>query len=148
MSQTVSINDQSLLAINTDTRKIFIGHNRYEDVDYTNPDGDYASTDMLLGTVIGRIASSGKVVPLDSAASDGSQYPIGVLAKTYTVEAGGDQTVSICVAGDVAEEKVLLQGTDTLETIIDSRRLRDRIAADTVGIKLVTATEMTDTDNA
>lgn len=146
MSQNIVLNTGNQAIVTTDLSKIFVWNNRYEDYDYTNPDGDYETT-ILAGTVMGRISATGKVIPLESGASDGSQLPIGILAKDYTVDAGADQTMSLCVAGDVAREKVLLQGSDTLATEVSSRRIDDRIGADTVGIKLVSGTEMTDYDN-
>lgn len=147
MSQTTVLNTGQQAIINTDVSKIFLWGNRYLDADYTNPDGDYAVT-IPAGTVMGRIASTNKIIPLESGASDGSQFPVGILAQDYTVDAGADQTMSICIAGDVAEEQVDLQGTDTLDTTVSDRTIRDRIMADTHGIKLVPGTEMTAYDNS
>jgi hypothetical protein len=53
----------------------------------------------------------------------------------------------MCVAGDVAQEKLIFQGSDTLATVVSSRTLNDRIGADTVGVKLVSGTELTEYDN-
>ena len=82
-----------------------------------------------------------------SGAGDGSQIPVGVLTQTITVEAGETASIYVCTGGEVAEEKVILDTGDTLETVIDGRQLRDRIASDTVGIVLVAGTEMTQVDN-
>lgn len=138
-SQTVSLNTGNQAIIKTETAKIFLWDNRFEDADYTNGGG--APVTLLAGTVMGRISASGKIVPLTSAAVDGSQLPVGILNDDWTVAAGATQKMSICVSGDVAEEKILLQGGDTLETVVSSRRLRDRIAGDTVGIKIVKAAD-------
>jgi hypothetical protein len=144
-SQTVSLNAGNQAIIKTDTSKIFLWNNRYESSEYTNDSGD----DIVLpaGTLMGRINASGKVQPLASAAVDGSQYPCGILNEDWAVADGATQKVSFCVAGDVAEEKVVFDGADVITTIVDGRTLRDRIAADTVGIKLVVATELTAYDN-
>src|SRR5690606_20531075 len=107
----------------------------------------YDAVTLSAGTLMGRVAATGWIKPLASGSSDGSQFPVGVLANDITVDGGDLVTVSICVAGDVAEEKIILQGSDTMETTISSRRLRDRIAADTVGIKLVTSTDNSAYDN-
>jgi hypothetical protein len=96
---------------------------------------------------MGRISASQKLVPLASGASNGSQFPVGILADDYTVDYGESANVTICIGGDVAEELVTLNGTDTLATVISSRSIRDRIAADTLGIKLVLGEQMTAYDN-
>lgn len=144
-NQTVSLNTGNQAIIKTDTAKIFLWNNRYESADYTNGGG--APVVLPKGTVMGRINATGKVAPLTSAAVDGSQFPCGILNEDWTVAAGATQNVSFCVAGDVAEEKVILQGADTLATVVTGRTLRDRIASDTVGIKLVAGTELTGYDN-
>jgi hypothetical protein len=144
-TQTVSLNSGNQAIIKTDVSKIFLWNNRFESADYTNGGG--APVTLPAGTLLGRINASGKVTPLTSAAVDGSQFPCGVLNEDWTVAAGATQKVSFCVAGDVAEEKVILQGTDTLSTVVSGRTIRDRIAGDTLGIKLVAGTELTKYDN-
>jgi Bacteriophage lambda head decoration protein D len=133
------------LTTNYDTSKIFIWNNRYETGTYTNPTG--AEVSLLAGTLMGRVATTQKLKPCVSSASDGSQFPVGILADDYAVDYGESATVTICISGDVAEGKVILGGSDTLSTVVSSRSLRDRIAADTMGIKLVSSTEMTAEDN-
>lgn len=129
-----------------DLSKIFLWGNRYESVNYTNGTGSEKT--LPAGLVMGRISASGLLLPLQSDAVDGSQLPVGVLAADYTVANGATQEVSICVAGDVEESKLIFEnGTDTLATVVAARRLRDRLAADTLGIKLVVSDELTDFDN-
>jgi hypothetical protein len=144
-SQTTALNNGQQAIIHTDVSKIFLWNNRYENALYNN--SAYGSVTLTAGTLMGRVSATGWVKPLASGAADGSQFPVGVLANDITVDGGDLVTVAICVAGDVAEEQIILQGTDTMETTISSRRLRDRIGADTVGIKLVQSTEMTGYDN-
>lgn len=128
-----------------DTSKIFLWNNRYENALYNN--SAYGSVTLLAGTLMGRVSATGWIKPLASGASDGSQFPVGVLANDVIVDGGALETLAICVSGDVDESKIILQGADTMEVTISSRRLRDRIGADTVGIKLVSGTEMTEYDN-
>ena len=144
-SQSTALNNGQQMIVNTDTSKIFLWNNRYESATYNN--SAYSSVTLLAGTLMGRVSATGWIKPLASGASDGSQYPVGILANDVTVDGGGLETLSICVAGDVAEEQIILQGSDTMETTISSRRLRDRIAADTLGIKLVQRTDNTAYDN-
>lgn len=46
-----------------------------------------------VGTVMGKVTSSGKVVPLAPAAADGSQIAIGIVVDAVTVPAAADQPV-------------------------------------------------------
>lgn len=131
------------MTITTDLSKIFLWNNRYDQADYT------AAADITLpaGTLLGRIQATGKVVPLASAAIDGSQFPVGILAQDTFVANGATVSLTYCVAGDVAAGKVIYGGTDTGETVVSARSLKDRIASDTVGIKLVNSTSNSDFDN-
>lgn len=45
---------------------------------------------LVTGTVLGKITASGKFVPLDLDASDGSQTAAGILVADVTVESGVD----------------------------------------------------------
>lgn len=144
-SNSIVLNTGQQMTINTDLSKIFVWNNRYESGTYNN--ATYDTVELAAGTVMGRVAATGNLKPLASGASDGSQYPVGILADDYAVEEGEDQEVAICVAGDVDQNKLVFDGSDTLTTEISGRQLRDRIAADTVGIKLVGGEPMTAYDN-
>lgn len=131
---------------NYDTSKIFIWRNRFKTVNYVN--GTPGEITLLPGTVMGRVNATGKVDALQSSAADGSQYPLGILAQTVTLAAGANADVSICDEGDVDEDKVVfIDDYDTLDTIVDGRLIRDRINSDTVGVRLVSSTELTGYDN-
>lgn len=146
MSQnTIILNTGQQMIVNFDVSKIFIGENRYNKGVFTN--STYDPISMSAGTVLGRIAATGKLVPLKSGAVDGSQYPVGILAEDVIVEDGESRTLFYCEYGDVVEAKLILDGTDTLDTIIEDRRIRDRIAGDTVGIRIRETDEMSGTDN-
>jgi hypothetical protein len=149
MSQSITKNTANQATINTDLSKIFVGNNRYSDFPYSNTNSTYDDITIPKGTLMGRIGSTLKVIPLVSTAVDGSQNPVGILAEDVVVEAGEVYTkdVTLCVSGDVAESKVILSGSETLDTLISSRPLRDLIGANTVGIKLVSSTENTSFDN-
>lgn len=149
MGQTTGTNTNNQLTVKSDTSKIFIGDNRHDTFTASIENSTYDDVTYLAGTLFGQKSADLSVKPLASGASDNSQYPLGVLAHDITVEAGDtyEEQVTLCVEGRVAEDKVLLQGSDTLDTIISGRTLRARIGADTVGIKLVSSTEMTSYDN-
>lgn len=144
-SQTVVLNTGSQAIVNTDTSKVFLWNRRSEKGQITNGTG--GTVNYPEGTVMGRISASGLYAPFASAAVDGTQHPIGVLIKSYAIVAADTQDVFICVSGDVAAEKLIFQGADTLNTVISGQRVRDILQGKSVGIKLVFATEMTATDN-
>jgi len=144
VNQTTNTGQQAIT--NYDLSKIFLLNNRYATGTYTNSSG--GSVTIVAGTVIGRISASGLLLPLVAAASDNSQFPVGISASAVTVANGASVTLTYCIAGDVAEEAVVFQnGTDTLNTVVSGRRLRDRIAADTVGIILKFSNDLTAFDN-
>lgn len=135
----------NVLITDYDVKKIFIWDNKYSNGVLTN--STYDPITYPAGLVLGRVASTGEVVPLESGASDGSQYPVGILSAEVTIEGGDSREVPFCVAGDVAEEMIVLTVPDTLDTIIEGKRLRDRIGSDTVGVKLRLGTDQTGYDN-
>ena len=142
---TVLNNGQQAIS-NFELSKIFILNNRYENDNYIN-NSSYDPITILAGTLMGRIASTGVLVPLNASANDGSQFPLGILAQDLVVPGSTTVQGTICVSGDVAQEKVILFFGNTLDTVVSGRRLRDLIGASTVGIKLVPGTEMTQFDN-
>lgn len=145
-SVTTSVNSGNSQFNNYDTSKLFLRDNLYEKGSYTND--EYEDSPLAMGTLMGRVATTGKLVPLKSGASDGSQFPVGILAENYEVDGGDTIDVSICIAGEVDKSLVVLDPGDSLETVISSRRIKDRIASDTVGIKLVKVDQLTDFDNS
>ena len=145
MSQNIVTNTASQAHINTDTQKIFVFHNRFDNFEYNND--TYVDVELTAGQLMGEIAATRKIVPVDPTASDGSQNPVGVLANDHTIEDGTTKIVSLCVAGDVVENKILLDPDVNLNDVIDGRTLRQRIGSDTVGIKLVGNDDLSAYDN-
>ena len=149
---TVAFRNKNELFINTDLTQIFVWNNRYENVAFTYENtGDDLT--FPAGLVVGRVLATNKVVPWVSTASDGSQYPIGVLNSEVTILYGEtfDDTVSICVAGDVAEDKVsLVDDGDTLDSECGSsqRTCRDLLSSVASAIRLVLGTQHTEYDNS
>lgn len=142
------INTGQQLTTDYDLSKIFLWNNRYENDSYVN-NSNYNPQTILAGTVMGRVTTTGYLQPCNAAAVDGSQRPIGILAQDIIQLAGGQsKQAAICVSGDVSADKITFLFGDNLETVVDGRRFRDRIQADSVGIKLIfNSTEMTDFDN-
>lgn len=130
---------------NQDTSKLLIGDNTTVVGSFTNGGGSAVTLDQ--GTVMGRISATGKLVALTSAASDGSQFVVGVLCDTTTVAAGGTVDLTLCDSGEINQSMVKLQGSDTLETVVGGRRIKDKIGAETVGVKLIVSNDLTNFDN-
>lgn len=145
-TSTTTVNTGSQLYTDYNREKIFIGKNTFENATMINSSG--GDLTYPAGTLLGRISASGKVQPLASAAVDGSQFPVGILTDSVTIVDGAETTISMAVSGEVDSTLVVLDGSDTLETVITGRRIKDRIAADTLGIKLITATDLTAFDNS
>ena len=146
------------LITNFDTRKLFIGDNRYKTADYTNSSG--STVTLTKGMLLGRIFASNKVKPHAASATDGSEYPVGILSGDYSVADGATVTVTFCCGGDVAKELVTLGGSDTFATVVtrtytDSASNTVAIAHGTIEdlitarthINLVSATDLTGNDN-
>lgn len=131
----------------TNTNKIFIGENRYENDSYVN-NSLYDPITLEAGTVMGRIAATRILVPIQPSASDGSQYPVGILAQDLTVDSGDTVQAALCVYGDVAEDQIKFYNDQyDLNTVVSSRTLRDRIKGDTAGIRIIPSTDLTGFDN-
>lgn len=147
-SVNLRVNTGQQITTDYDLSKIFIWNNRYESDNYVN-NSNYNPQTIPAGTVMGRVTGTGYLQPSNASAVDGSQNPIGILANDVIALPGGtSKKCSICVAGDVSADKIIFLFGDNLETIVNGRRFKDRIQADSVGIKLVFgSTEMTDFDN-
>ena len=145
---TTTLNTSSQMYNDYDVSKIFVWNNRYEQGSLLNNSGSDKA--FPVGTVLARIASTGKLVVLDkTATTTGAQYPVGVLAGAVdTISDAVEQDVYICVSGDVAQGKLVFESGTVLTDVISAKTIADRIGSDTVGIKLVTATEMTAVDNS
>ena len=148
MSEIITVNQTNNQAhFDYERSNVFIGFtNRFEVANFINLTG--GALTYKAGTVVGRISATNKITELKSAATDGSQMPIGILATDITALAGsGTKDVTMCISGDVAEEKVILNGADVLTTVVTGKTLRDRIGADTVGIILKLGRDLTNYDN-
>lgn len=145
---TVQQQSQNVLHVDYDTTKIFVGNNDFAIGTFINDSGAIAS--FPPGTLLARNATTGNLKALRSGDNTlGQNIPVGILAShVVDLAIAGTEEVTFCVAGEVAEGKVILDGADTLDTVISDRRIRDRILGDTGGIFLKDAEENTAPDNA
>lgn len=144
---SVSFNNGQQLQVNTNLAKLFpFGMNGVRNYVYTN--STYVSgVTWLAGTVMGVISGTGKVTPLTSVATDGSQFVVGILAMDIIVDSGETLNVPILTEGWVREDMILLQGSDTLQTVISGRRIYEKIGGESVGIFIQGVKNATDFTN-
>ena len=134
-----------ILTTKYDNSKLLIFNNSFTKGNVNN--STYDDVVLAVGTLMGRISATGLLTPLKSGASDGSQVPVGVLAGGFTIEDGTTKEVTLVVSGEIDESKIVFDGSDTLETVISGRRLKDMIAGDTVGLILKSVNELSEFDN-
>jgi len=143
VENTLLTRNQSIT--NYTKENVFLRDNQFIQGDFTN--AEVTAVELTIGTLMGRISATGELAVLKSASTDGSQFPIGILAETLTVDPSDSVGITVCVSGQVAKDLVILDGTDELTTVISGRQIQDRIAADTVGVMLVQVDELSGFDN-
>ena len=136
---------ENMLTADTIRQATFVGDNQFEKGTLLNATAGELTYEI--GTLLGRVATTNRLVPCASGATDGSQYPVGVLAQEVTLAASGTASVMFCVGGQVNTSAIIFDGTDALTTVVSAKTLGDRIKSDTLGVVLVTVTEGTFTDN-
>ena len=138
---------------NYDLSKIFVFQNRYQVRSLNN--SEYSPMTLLAGTVMGAIKGTGtstakpSVFPCVSTATDGSQYPIGILAADITIQDGVIGNVPICTMGDVIASKVIMWNapTDTLSSVPNGGNKTYYDELNGLAIKMVDNTENSYLDN-
>lgn len=132
--------------VTTNTRKLLVGNNRFQNYEFNN--SEYDDVTLEEGRVMGRIGATGLITQWDKDASDGSQFPIGIVPEDITVEGSSTATISLCVEGDVDESKLVFNSGESLDSLVGTQRCREMIGAYSVGIKLVSGLEQTNYDNS
>jgi hypothetical protein len=141
-SQSNSTNKQLFTKYNR--AKLAIRNIRTVKGSYENTSGDDET--YLAGTVFGRIAATGKIIPLEPSASDGSQLPVGILLEDTTVADAATVDLTLINQGDVAEELVVFADAyTTVDDDVDGQIIRDRLQY--LGVRLIAGTELTKYDN-
>ena len=138
-------NTRNQMFTNYDSGVVFPRIEQTESGNFTND--TYDDVTLLGGTIMGRVSATGDLVPLASGATDGSQYPVGALMQPLIIEAGNEATITIVTEGEIDQNKIILDGSDTLQTVISGRQLRDRINGDTLGLKITYVDELSGYDN-
>lgn len=100
-------------------KRLLIGKYTTRRIDYANISGALETVEV--GTIMGRVDATQKLVPCLSTATDGSQEPVCViLDKLEDIAiAGTVDSVLVCDGGELDKDNVIFQnGTDTLDTVV------------------------------
>ena len=104
---------------------------------------------LTAGMVMGRIASTRKLVQLVKAATDGSQFPVGVVIQDRVIGAGESVEITVVNKGSVNESMLTFLSATDLNTLVgptnNQKTIRDWM--NDLGIVLDSMTELTATDN-
>jgi hypothetical protein len=142
MSDVASRNQtRNQVAFDYDYSKLFLWNNQYRKVNIANASGSVLS--LSAGMVIGAVGSTYGIYKSGTS----NMSIVGVLAETLDIANGSNADVSIAISGRVNGSLLILDGTDTLDTVVNYREIRDRIAADTMGIEVAVSDELTKLDN-
>ncbi len=139
------LSNQNQAITNYDYSKLFKTTFKTVQMTYTNSSG--ASVDLVPGMLFGRVSADLKGAILKSASVDGSQIPFGINLTMATVANAASKTIQVAVTGMVDQDLIVLDGTDTLDTLISGRTIGDRIPADTEGITLEEFNQIVNLDN-
>lgn len=99
--------------------RLLIGKYTTRRIDYANISGALETVEV--GTVMGRVDATQKLVPCKSTAVDGSQEPVCIiLDKLEDIAiAGTVDSVLVCDGGEINKNGIVFQnGTDTLATVV------------------------------
>ena len=114
-----------------------------------------SEADFLVGTIMGVVAASGKYVPMQSDASDGSQVPQAILFDDLEGVANGAEVEDALLlnSGDVNSNLlVFAKEGDTLDTLVTSaggeaKSIRDWLIQNCKSLKLVAVEDSSEFDN-
>ena len=137
-TSTVRSSTENQIVIDYNSSKFLVGGGHtFVRRDYANISGALES--LAECQVMGRVTVGGKVVPCVSTAEDGSQYPIGfnVIAKTDVAIAGTIDDLLIVNGGGIRRDKIVLTGTDTLDTVVDGRTIEDWLITNCTKLEII-----------
>lgn len=134
---------------NRDISNIFTEIGKTKKVTFKNLTG--AELTLVGGEVIGTIkdagANDGKSVMLVKAATNGSQFPVGVNMSDVTLANNAEFDITIVISGGVSRDKLIFVAGTAITDAISLRTIEDRLGSDTLGIKVESVTELTKYDN-
>jgi len=123
---TTKINTESQSGVEVKFGQTFVRINDTAKETLVNNTADEIT--IVSGTLLGRVNSTMKVTFFDASAVDGSQYPVGAVAKDFTLGAGEEVGIVMVYDGAIPDDNlVTAQEDDTMSTIIDGISLKDRL---------------------
>ena len=143
VEQISSTNNQQIT--DYDVSKFLLGGNEFVDIDLT------ASGEVVLleGMIMGKVGATGLLLACDKDATDGSQFPVGVVVQAKTIADTETKSIRLVNKGSIAEDKLNFLDTETLDTLIgaanNQRSYRDYM--NDLGLILKTGVELTAVDN-
>ena len=102
------------------------------------------------GRILSRDPATEKLEVIDTAAVDGTEFPVGLFfGATQTIADAAEITnVTLLVGGEVRKSAIVdVTGNPALSTVIKLKTLADRLQSDTVGLVLHDVTELAKFDN-
>jgi hypothetical protein len=144
---TQPIRTANQLTTEYDVSKLFLGDNESITGTFTSSGGDT----IYNGHLMGKVAATGAIIECDPSASDGSQYPIGIvnlgLSSSIALLDGASKLLTLVNKGRVARSKIVLPEGVELDTAItgDDRTVEDYLNA--MGFILEGGSELTAVDN-
>lgn len=152
---TTQLNNSAELFTDYDNSKFLLGFNSFTNGTITASGAD---VDITIGEIFGQIASTGKIVPMSSAAADGSQYPYGVAIAAQKVVNGASAVITLVNKGRVDSGKLGFQNSDTLDTAVGAlgtavdatfnEKRTYRALLNDLGLELCDSDELTKVDNS
>ena len=126
---------------------LLILNNSFLKGDYKNITG--GDETVVVGQVLGRVATSQFLVVCKSAAVDGSQFPVAIAVQELTDIATTVEVDNIapCNSGKINENEIVFDGSDTFATVVDGISMRDHLIRNGKGLEFVNVLENTDFDN-
>lgn len=135
--------NQSTLLITLE--QVFLFNNKYDETVFDNTSAT-AEIILLSGHLMFKLAAT-TVDVLDGAANIENIVGIAAVDGELVVADTETSPINIAIQGDIAEEKIILTGSVTLDTLIPTttRTLRDHLNG--LGFHLVSGVENTKHDN-
>lgn len=146
MSYTVVTETDNQIHVDREFTKLRGGNCHYVDGDITASGADVV---LVIGMVLGRVAATNKLTPLVATATDGSQFPVGVVIASTTIVDGTTETITVVNKGTINESLINFLGAETLATTIglanNLKTIRDLM--NDLGFILETSTDAYKYDN-
>lgn len=147
MSITLRDDTRNQAAFDRKLSNLLILGNSFIKGTYENISG--ALETVAVGQLLGRVGATQNLVVCKSAAVDGSQFPVAIAVQELEdiAIAGTVDNYAPCNGGKVNENEIVLDGADTLDTLVSGKSMRDHLIANSKDLELVNVLENTNYDN-